>query len=70
MVQTPVEDEPDHLLGQIGLDWKPWLEELISTCGRELGHLMRRIDLLEKTLILRKIEGRRRKGVKEDETVG
>ena len=26
------------------------------------GHLMRRIDLLEKTLILRKLEGRRRKG--------
>ena len=70
VAQTPVEDETDHLLGQIGLSWKPWLEELISTCGRELGHLMRRIDLLEKTLILRKIEGRRRKGVKEDETVG
>ena len=26
------------------------------------GHLMRRIDLLEKTLILGKIEGRRRSG--------
>ena len=65
-----MEDEPDHLQGQIGLDWKPWLEELTSTLGQELGHLMRRTDLLEKTLILRKIEGRRRKGVKEDETVG
>ena len=26
------------------------------------GHLMRRIDLLEKTLMLGKIEGRRRRG--------
>ena len=26
------------------------------------GHLMRRTDLLEKTLMLRKIEGRRRRG--------
>ena len=32
------------------------------------GHLMQRIDLLEKTLMLRKIEGRRRKT--EDEMVG
>ena len=70
MAQTPVEDEPDHLRGQIGLHWKTWLEELISTLGRELGHLMRRTDLLEKILMLRKIEGRRRKGVKEDEMVG
>ena len=33
------------------------------------GHLMRRADSLEKTLMLRKIEGRRRK-VTEDEMVG
>ena len=26
------------------------------------GHLMRRVDSLEKTLMLRKIEGRRRRG--------
>ena len=65
-----MEDEPDHLLGQIGLGWKPWLEELISALGRELGHLMQRTDLLEKPLMFRKIEGRRRKGVKEDEMVG
>ena len=26
------------------------------------GHLMRRVDLLEKTLMLRKIEGRRKRG--------
>ena len=33
------------------------------------GHLMRRTDSLEKTLMLGKIEGRRRKGMKEDEMV-
>ena len=33
------------------------------------GHLMRRVDSLEKTLRLGKIEGRRRKGTTEDEIV-
>jgi len=28
----------------------------------ELGHLMQRVDSLEKTLMLGKIEGRRRRG--------
>ena len=30
--------------------------------GQQFGHLMRRTDLLEKTLMLGKIEGRRRRG--------
>ena len=34
------------------------------------GHLMRRTDSLEKTLMLGKIEGGRRKGTTEDEVVG
>ena len=34
------------------------------------GHLMRRVDSLEKTPILGKIEGRRRRGAREDEMVG
>ena len=34
------------------------------------GHLMRRADSLENTLILGKIEGRRRRGRQEDEMVG
>ena len=34
------------------------------------GHMMIRIDSLEKTLRLGKIEGRRRKGTTEDEMVG
>ena len=34
------------------------------------GHLMRRVDSLEKTLMLGKVEGRRRSGATEDEMVG
>ena len=34
------------------------------------GHLMRRADSLEKTLMLGKIEGRRRRGATEDVVVG
>ena len=34
------------------------------------GHLMRRPDSLEKTLMLGKIEGRRRRGMTEDEMAG
>ena len=34
------------------------------------GHLMQRTDSLEKTLMLGKIEGRRRRGPTEDEMVG
>ena len=34
------------------------------------GHLMQRADSLEKTLMLGKIEGRRRSGVTENEMVG
>ena len=36
---------------------------------QNFGHLMRKADSLEKTLMLGKIEGGRRKG-QEDETVG
>ena len=34
------------------------------------GHLMRRTDSLEKTIMLGMIEGRRKKGMIEDEAVG
>ena len=34
------------------------------------GHLMRRVDSLEKTLMLGRIGGRRRKGTTEDEMAG
>ena len=34
------------------------------------GHLMERINSLVKTLMLGKVEGRRRRGMTEDEMVG
>ena len=34
------------------------------------GHLMRRADSFEKTLMLGKVEGREEKGMTEDEIVG
>ena len=36
---------------------------------QSFGHLMRRTDSFEKTLMLGKIEGRRRRGTTEDEMV-
>ena len=47
----PVHPKGDH--------WKDWCW---SWNSKYFGHLMRRTDSLEKTLILGKIEGRRRKG--------
>ena len=35
-----------------------------------LGHLMRRTDSLSKTVMLRKVEGRKRRGQQEHEMVG
>ena len=37
---------------------------------QSVGHLMRRTDSLEKTLMLGQIEDRRRKGTTEDEMIG
>ena len=37
---------------------------------QHFGHLMRRADSFEKTLMLGKIEGRRRRGTTEDEMLG
>ena len=37
---------------------------------RYFGHLIQRADSLEKTLMLGKTEGKRRKGAAEDEMVG
>ena len=37
---------------------------------QNFGHLMRRADSSEKTLMLGKIEGRKRRGTTEDETAG
>ena len=47
------------------------LEELMLNLKLQyFGHLMRRTDSLEKTLMLGKIEGVRRRGMTEDEVVG
>ena len=55
------------------------LKEIIPECSLEgfmlkmkvqyFGYLMQRADSLEKTLMLGKIEGKRRRGGTEDETV-
>ena len=37
---------------------------------QNFGHTIRRADLLEKTLMLEKIEGRKEKEMAEDENVG
>ena len=37
---------------------------------QDFGHLMRRVDSLEKTLMLGRIGGRRKKGMTEDEMAG
>ena len=56
------------------------LKEISSVCSLEgmmlklklqyFGHLMRRVDSLEETLMLRGIGGRRRRGMTEDEMAG
>ena len=48
----------------------PHLLEGLKLKLQYFGHLMRRADSLEKNLMLGKIEGRRRRGATEDETVG
>ena len=47
-----------------GLQWmpKPWDSEIVTGKLQYFGHLMRRVDSLEKTLMLGGIEGRRRRG--------
>ena len=47
------------------------LEEMMLKLKLQyFGHLMRRVDSLENTLILGGIGGRRKKGMTEDEMVG
>ena len=54
------EISPEYSLEGLMLKLKP----------QYFGHLMRRTDLLEKTLMLGKTEGRRRKGTTGDEMDG
>ena len=56
------------LLKEINLEYS--LEGLMLKLKLQyFGHLVQRTDSLEKTLMLGKIEGRRRKGMTEDEMV-
>ena len=56
------------ILKEINLEFS--LEELMLKPKLQcFGHLMRRADSLEKTLMLGKTEGRRRKGAAEDEMI-
>ena len=57
------------ILKEIGREYS--LEGLMLKLKLQyFGHLMRRADSFEKTLMLGKIEGRRRRGRQEDEMVG
>ena len=65
-------DVGEESLGLQGLTNQSILKEISPGCSLEglslklklpyFGHLMRRADSFEKTLMLRKIEGRRRRG--------
>ena len=55
----PVNLKGNQYLKEINPEYS--LEELIQKL-QYFGHLMRRADSLEKIVILRKIEGRRRRG--------
>ena len=54
------EINPEYSLGGLTLKLK-------LNC---FGHLMRRVNSSEKTLMLGRIEGRRKRGMTEDEMVG
>ena len=47
-----------------------WEELMLKWKLQYFGYLMQRADSLEKTLMLGKMEGKRKKGMTEDETVG
>ena len=48
--------------GCSGKDWKSWEGLMLKLKLQYSGHLMQRVDSLEKTLMLGKIEGKRRRG--------
>ena len=59
-VEVQVEPpSPSYRRSVLGVHWKDWCW---SWNSNKFGHLMRRADSLEKTLILGKIEGRWRRG--------
>ena len=60
-VENPLDSKKIKLVNHKEISPKYSLEELTLKC-QHFGHLMRRADSLEKTLMLAKIEGRRRSG--------
>ena len=55
--------EPPKALGSSFITFKPTLQSVnIDNFLHDFGHLMRRTDSFEKTLMLGKIEGTRRRG--------
>ena len=48
----------------------PWEELMLKLKLQYFGHPMQTADSLEKTLMLGKIESKRRRGMTEDEMVG
>ena len=63
------EIQPAHPKKKISSEYS--LEGLILKLKLQyFGHLIRRADSFEKTLMLRKIEGQEEKGTTEDEMVG
>ena len=72
LLKCGVGEDSWESLGLQGDPTSPFLKEIIPGCSLEglmlklklqyFGHLMRRTDSLEKTLMLGKIEGRRRRG--------
>ena len=62
----PVDPKGNQLSMETTTQWK---RLMLMLNLQYFGHLIQRADSLEKTLMLRKIEGRRKKGVTEDEMV-
>ena len=71
VLESPLDDKETKPVNPKEISPEYSLEGLMLKLKLQyLGHLMRRNDSLEKTLMLGKIEGRRRRGPTEDEMVG
>ena len=67
-LESPLEIQPVHSKGD--QSWVFFGRTMLKLKLQYFGHLMRRVDFLEKTLMLGGIEDRRRKGTTEDEMAG
>ena len=70
-LESPLDSKDIKPVNTKGINSEYPLEGLILKLKLQyVGHQMQRVNSLEKTLMLGKIEGRRRKGITEDEMVG